>query len=160
MTSAGCCVHHCVAPFVIAHRRTRANREDPGTRIWNEPPARRAWLSLELRSVASRSSHSELTVTFCLSLVRRRYRSSRSPDRLGPSSCRHPVPCITVNLNLASMSSRPASSSWQGFNGLKCRDGRVGETEVHLGGPVPGDGLVGPDRVVFDPVVLGVLWRA
>ena len=51
----------------------------------------------------------------------------------------------------------PASSSWQDFFAVKGRDRGVGQAQVHLGGPVPGDGLVGADGVVLDPVVLGVL---
>lgn len=31
----------------------------------------------------------------------------------------------------------PASSSWHDFLGLKCRDGGVGQSQVHLLGPVP-----------------------
>ena len=51
----------------------------------------------------------------------------------------------------------PASRSWQVFGGLKCRDGRAGQAEVHLLGPVPGQCFVGPDLVVLDAVLLGVL---
>jgi hypothetical protein len=49
----------------------------------------------------------------------------------------------------------PASRSWQDFFGLKGGDARVGQPQVHVLGPVPGDGLVGPDGVVLDPVLLG-----
>jgi len=37
------------------------------------------------------------------------------------------------------------------------RVGRVGEAEVDVAGAVPGDGLVGADGVVLEPVGLGVL---
>jgi hypothetical protein len=40
---------------------------------------------------------------------------------------------------------------------LKCRGGGVGQAQVHLLGPVPGDGLVRADLVVLDPVLFGVL---
>lgn len=36
-------------------------------------------------------------------------------------------------------------------------DGGVGQAQVDLLGPVPGDGLVRADLVVFDAVLLGVL---
>ncbi len=38
---------------------------------------------------------------------------------------------------------------------MKGGDGRVGQAQVHLLGPVPGDGFVGADGVVLDPVLLG-----
>ena len=39
---------------------------------------------------------------------------------------------------------------------LKGGDRRVGQAQVHLPWPVPGDGLVRADPVVLDPVFLGV----
>lgn len=51
----------------------------------------------------------------------------------------------------------PASRSWQDFLVLKVGDVRVGQAQVHLLGPVPGDGLVRSQFVVLDAVVLGVL---
>ena len=49
----------------------------------------------------------------------------------------------------------PASSSWQDFFSFEVRDGGVGQAQVHLHGPVPGDRLVGADLVVLGAVVLG-----
>lgn len=49
----------------------------------------------------------------------------------------------------------PASSSWQEFFSFEVGDCGVGQAQVHLQWPVPGDGLVGPDGVVLDAVVLG-----
>ena len=51
----------------------------------------------------------------------------------------------------------PASRSWQGFLGLKGGDRRVGDPQMHVEWPVPGQCFVRPDRVVLDPVLLGVL---
>ncbi len=51
----------------------------------------------------------------------------------------------------------PASRMWQGFLGLKGGDRRVGDSQVHVQWPVPGQGFVWADRVVLDPVVLCVL---
>src|SRR3974390_941457 len=48
----------------------------------------------------------------------------------------------------------PASSIWQVSGRLKCRDGRAGQAQVNVVRPVPCQGLVRPDRVVFDAVVL------
>ena len=50
----------------------------------------------------------------------------------------------------------PASSSWQIFGLGKVGDQRVGQAEVDVSGPVPGQRLVRADGVVLDPVVLGV----
>lgn len=49
----------------------------------------------------------------------------------------------------------PASRSWQDFLVLKGGAVRVGLAQVHLLGPVSGDGLVRTDLVVLDAVVLG-----
>jgi hypothetical protein len=49
-----------------------------------------------------------------------------------------------------------ASSSWQDFGLGKVGDQRVGLGDVDVVGPVPGQGLVGADGVVFDPVALRV----
>src|SRR5665213_2860871 len=46
----------------------------------------------------------------------------------------------------------PASSSWQGFFGFEVGDSGVGEAEVDIGGPVPGDRFVRSDVVVVGPV--------
>ncbi len=54
----------------------------------------------------------------------------------------------------------PASRSWQDFVGLECRGGGVGQAQVHLLGPVEGDGFVGAGLVVLDSVVLGSLAAA
>ncbi|WP_234993746.1 AMP-binding protein [Janibacter indicus] len=51
----------------------------------------------------------------------------------------------------------PASRSWQDFLVLKVGDARVVQAQVHLLGPVPGDGLLRSQFVVLDAVVLGVL---
>ena len=51
----------------------------------------------------------------------------------------------------------PASSSWQGFFLFEGGDGRAGAAEVDFEGPVPGDGFVRANGVVFDAVVLGSL---
>ena len=48
----------------------------------------------------------------------------------------------------------PASSSWQDFFSFEVGDGGVGQAEVDVEGPVPGDRFVGSDFVVVDPVVL------
>ncbi len=48
----------------------------------------------------------------------------------------------------------PASSSWQGFLGVKCR---VGGSQVRVEWPVPGDRFVRADLVVLEAVLLGVL---
>jgi Plasmid pRiA4b ORF-3-like protein len=50
----------------------------------------------------------------------------------------------------------PASSSWQDFGLGKVGDARVGQADVDVVGPVPGQGLVRADGVVVDPVALGV----
>ncbi len=50
----------------------------------------------------------------------------------------------------------PASSSWQIFGLGKVGDQRIGQAEVDVPGPVPGQRLVGTHGVVLDPVVLGV----
>ena len=49
-----------------------------------------------------------------------------------------------------------ASSSWQDFGLGKVGDPRVGQAEVDVVRPVPGQGLVWSDGVVVDPVALGV----
>lgn len=51
----------------------------------------------------------------------------------------------------------PASSSWQGFFDFEVGDGGAGEAGVDVGGPIPGDGLVGSDVVVVLPVGVHVL---
>jgi hypothetical protein len=51
----------------------------------------------------------------------------------------------------------PASSSWQDFFYFKGGDGGVGQAQVHLQWPVPGDRFVGALGVVLDSVVLGPL---
>lgn len=51
----------------------------------------------------------------------------------------------------------PASRKLAGFGRLKGRDARIRHAQVHLLRPVPGGGLVWPDLVVLDAVVLGVL---
>ncbi len=48
----------------------------------------------------------------------------------------------------------PESRSWQGFGRLKRGSGRAGQAEVHLSGPVPGDGIVGSDGSVLAAVGL------
>src|SRR5699024_1062037 len=47
----------------------------------------------------------------------------------------------------------PASSIWQDFFSFEVGDGGVGQAQVHLHRPVPGDRFVGADGVVLDPVV-------
>jgi len=51
----------------------------------------------------------------------------------------------------------PGSGGWQGLGLLKCLDGGVGQAQVHLRGPVPGNCLVQADFVVVDSVLLGLL---
>ena len=51
----------------------------------------------------------------------------------------------------------PASSSWQDFFCFKGGGGGVGQAEVHLQWPVPGDRLMRALGVVLDSVVLGPL---
>src|SRR5690606_5431385 len=69
---------------------------------------------------------------------RRRVRQSRR--RCG---CRHGGGC-------------PASSCWQVLGLGKVGGQRVGQAQVHLQGPVPGDRLVRSHGVVLGPVVVGV----
>src|SRR5690606_35706705 len=50
----------------------------------------------------------------------------------------------------------PASSCWQVLGLGKVGGQRVGQAQVHLQGPVPGDRLVRSHGVVLGPVVVGV----
>src|SRR5690606_17481266 len=50
----------------------------------------------------------------------------------------------------------PASSCWQVLGLGKVGGQRVGQAQVDLQGPVPGDRLVRPHGVVLGPVVVGV----
>ena len=59
--------------------------------------------------------------------------------------------------SLVPLSKCPASSSWQGFFSFEVGDGGVGQAEVHVHRPVPGDRFVRADGVVLGPVVLGPL---
>ena len=59
-------------------------------------------------------------------------------------------------MNRPGESGCPASSSWQIFGLGKVGDQRVGQAEVDVSGPVPGQRLVRAHGVVLDPVVLGV----
>ena len=55
-----------------------------------------------------------------------------------------------------SLEACPASSCWQVLGLGKVGGHRVGQAEVHLQGPVPGDRLVRADGVVVVAVVVGV----
>jgi hypothetical protein len=50
----------------------------------------------------------------------------------------------------------PASSSWQICGLGKVGDQRVGQAQMDVSGPVPGQGCMRAHGVVLDPVVLGV----
>src|SRR5699024_12404357 len=51
----------------------------------------------------------------------------------------------------------PASSSWQEFFSFEVGDGGIGQSQVHLRGPVPRDCLVGSGIVVLQAVFLRAL---